>query len=370
MHRLLSLSLLCIFCFATPLLSAATNHAQYGVGFGLEWDHGYAHSSLPNLGSFELSLVNRTCSIFLENGTFVDVARIEGNSQYKDIMRNLAGPEDTHSTEAFLTLRTTASKAFKSARNQLYHFLRPWQTRDPASAALGDMITALKAAAESYIGNTIAIADFATPLPPGPQGRHLLSNAMSSVRLGKAAGYPQAGPVAAMANGIGDYYHNASRCLETPNHLVVTISYTRSALTALLYFEEMCIFNILRTEHHIDLGATALDECQTSSSTEECVDPLKAAISRLVRMPVDDVDWPAHTKVPTHIGGLVLLGDRATDPRLRRALQEVLAPQDASLPVHGAGGVLGDMVDPTFAAARGIAIASWGNQNDAFMDEL
>jgi hypothetical protein len=77
-------------------------------------------------------------------------------------------------------------------------------------------------------------------------------------------------------------------------------------------------------------------------------------------MPVEGVE----SDIPTKVGSLVLLGEKGTDPRLRQVLQQVLAEQSISIALGKSKHEGGAMVDPTFAAARGIAAASWGNQND------
>ncbi len=190
------------------------------------------------------------------------------------------------------------------------------------------------------------------------QGRHILESASSSASLRRAARFPVAGSLAAMANGIGAFYQHPERCpydSNRPGQLILTVDYSRAALTAILYLEELCIFDILRERHDINLGADALSRCRSSTKDEDCHEDLTEALSETMKMPVGRVQ----PDVPQKIAGLVLLGEKGTDPHLRGALQHVLGEQEVF--------VVSDedhtMVNPTFAAARGIAAASWGNQN-------
>jgi hypothetical protein len=146
----------------------------------------------------------------------------------------------------------------------------------------------------------------------------------------------------------------------TPSQLILTVDYSRAALTALLYLEDMCSFELLRERHDVNLGADAINRCQATTSDGKCHEHLAEALLQIVKMPVEHYE----PNVPTKIGGLVLLGERGTDLDLRRVLQHVLAGQGIYIASGNSGHKEDAVVDPTFAAARGIAAASWGNQNN------
>ena len=137
------------------------------------------------------------------------------------------------------------------------------------------------------------------------------------------------------------------------------MDYSRAALTAVLFWEDGCVFERFRVRHDVHLGATALEECQTSTNSADCYNDLAIALRQIVKIPLED----RRTYVPSKVTGLVLLGEKGTDPQLRRILQQLLAEQRTSITVQSEGEE-NTMADPTFAAARGMAAASWGNQND------
>lgn len=138
----------------------------------------------------------------------MDVAKIEGNNNYQDLMHRIHDISPTSHTEPSST-RSTALSILQDRSpipSLLCRILRHWHPRHSDSAALGDMLVALKTAAESYLGVSISTADLVTPLPPSLRGKQLLDSATSLAGLRRATGYPVARCVAAMANGIGDYY--------------------------------------------------------------------------------------------------------------------------------------------------------------------
>ena len=234
-----------------------------------------------------------------------------------------------------------------------------WHRQDSDTTAVKAMLLTLKSAAEAYLECAAPVADLVVPTTILGRGREILKSASSSAGFKRAAGFPVAGQLAAMANGIGPFYQHPEKCpydSNRPGQLILTVDYSRAALTAILYLEEMCVFDILRERHDVNLGADALSQCQPSETNDDCYKALTEALSEVVKMPVDEVE----PDVPQTIAGLVLLGERGTDPHLRRALQRVLVEQNIFITSREDGYGL---VDPTFAAAQGIAAASWGNQN-------
>jgi hypothetical protein len=77
-------------------------------------------------------------------------------------------------------------------------------------------------------------------------------------------------------------------------------------------------------------------------------------------MPLEDTE----SDLPGTIGVLVLLGEQAGDGRLREILQKVLQEQPASSVVTSLDLEESKMVNPMFAAARGVAEISWVGQNE------
>ena len=241
--------------------------------------------------------------------------------------------------------------------------LNRWQYRSPEVTALADMLIALKVATKSSIDGPVTIPDLAAPVPLSQHGQQILRAASSLAGLDEAVGIYMAGSAAARANGIGVYYEDSKEDyydVDDPPQLILTVEYSRAALTAILWIEEVGVFEQCRIRHDLDLGADAIYRCQHSGVDESCYEGLAEALRQLVKMPLEDVGYD----VPSKIGGLVLLGERATDGRLRQILQQVLAEQGVLTSVETSEYKESSMIDPTFAVARGVAASSWVTQNE------
>ncbi|KAI9878409.1 MAG: hypothetical protein M1823_006961, partial [Watsoniomyces obsoletus] len=122
-----------------------------------------------------------TCSIYFANGSTADVAKIEGGTHYKEVMRHLHEANATQRQEPSLLGTFLRLQHRVPLPSLLRRALTRWAYHTPDVAAIGGMMHALKVAAESYLGNRVSIADTVVPI---------------------AAGFPTAGQLAAMANGI------------------------------------------------------------------------------------------------------------------------------------------------------------------------
>ena len=102
-----------------------------------------------------------------------------------------------------------------------------------------------------------------------------------------------AGQAAARANGIGTYY----QCSEGDHcdggaspQVMLTVDYSRAALTAILWIVDDRVFEYRRTRHDVDLGADTLSRCQHSQIDESCYEGLAAALGQVVKMPLEDFE--------------------------------------------------------------------------------
>lgn len=177
------------------------------------------------------------------------------------------------------------------------------------------------------------------------------------------AGPVTAGHAAARANGFGACYSyiEDNHCNgEDAAQLVLTVDYSRAALTAMLWIVESGVFEYSRIRHDLDLGADALYECQHSPSDKPCYEGLAEALRQIVKMPLE----AAASNVPTMVGSLVLLGEQATDEHLKETLQQVLQEQAVQMSMTRPEWSKDMMIDPLFVAASGVAEASWLRQTE------
>ena len=236
----------------------------------------------------------------------------------------------------------------------------------PGVAVVEAMLLALKVATESYLQGPIVAVDLAVPFPLAKSGRKLVQSASRIADFESVLGTQIAGQAAARANGIGacyDYPEEENCDGKNKPQLVLTVDYSRAALTAMLWIEEAGVFEYRRIQHDVDLGADALYRCEHSQSDKPCYERLPEMLRQVVKMPLED----AESDVPGMIGNLVLLGERATEGRFTKVLQQVLREQAASTSVTNPEWKEGGIVDPVFAAARGVAATSWQRQKEPFV---
>ena len=146
------------------------------------------------------------------------------------------------------------------------------------------MLCALKTAAESYLDAPIAYAEVVVPFVVGYAFLDPLLGACTSLSLDMQLSlmYP-ASILAARGQGIGgncSYPGDPSK--EDPEQLIFTVEYTRTALAALLVYEECSIFEDQRMRHNPDLGADALSRDRSDGQEK-----LTSAFCNLARLPLE-----------------------------------------------------------------------------------
>jgi hypothetical protein len=301
-------------------------------------------------------------SVYFSNGSAVDVAKIPGGTTYRQIMR-----------EAYLPKGHGASYDTALHHNQLGSGLRdsqalihPQLLRDYLPPWLGGkrprtlvpMLRALKAAVESYLETTISNADIVVPFPITDSFHESVHSACSSISLSMGAfDLPIAGIFAAPMYGIGK-----KPCLDDDDpqpQLILTIEYSRAALTAFIILEECTIFERRRVLHDTNLGLDQLRGDPGSGSTRE---KLEASLGEFICLPMND---GGNGEKLRYINNLVLLGESAGDPQLHDVLKKIIGERYGRLMATVDNSGLG-VIDPLFVGARGIAYYSWVRQD---MDE-
>ncbi len=95
-----------------------------------------------------------------------------------------------------------------------------------------------------------------------------------------------------------------------------------------------------------------------SSGSDSSRDDLARALRKLTSLPLEDGNGEGLKQ----ISELVLLGESESDRRLHDVLREVLAEHFGSL-VTTANGERPRIIDPLFAASRGVAYDCWDRMN-------
>nr|POE49219.1 hypothetical protein CFP56_32369 [Quercus suber] len=214
---------------------------------------------------------------------------------------------------------------------------------NPQVDILSPILRALRTATESYIGHRITDAVIVFPARTSSS----LYSAVSSATCALALNMPihlrsSAGQVAAVANRING---QDSDLICDPEQLVLTVDYSRAALTMMLFIEECGLFDDLRGMHNTSLG---LDSW--SAAHREL---LRSELRQIMRVPVD-----GHDGALDHINSLVLLGEHGNDKELQSVLKQILQETNNPAVVDIMSSVDSGRIDPLFAAAVGAATTS------------
>lgn len=323
-----------------------TSPTDYGVGFDLSLDYGVA-------------------SVYFSNGSAVDVAKIEGGLAYKEVMRasDIINELSNSPRDVFPNALESGSGASQAplVSTSPRDYLPPWRSgNDARSQPLSDMLKALKTATESYLGSKISAAEIVMPFPVSTSNLDSLRAASSSVSLHQPmSAQPPAGILAARAYGMhGTCNYTApggvpdEDPMDDPEQLILTVDYSRAALTTLLVDEECGVFEIRRVLHNPHLGLDGLRESRATSSD------LESALRNVTQLPLKDGNGASLNR----ISNLVLLGESAGDLRLHDALRRVLGEQYGRL-VKAASESRSSFIEPLFAPSRGVAWDCWDRLN-------
>lgn len=308
-----------------------------------------------------------TASIYFSNGSTFNIAKIEGGSAYKHIMRASDSirvydgiPQQSRldkSSKAYLVVAQ-----IRLGLQSLRDYLPPWLGgQDSRTEALSRMLKALKVATESFLEAPVSDVEVVAPFEASETYLAALRAACSSLSLRMPRWtHPPAGIYAARANGI------EGRCEWDPQNgrpiwideeqLVLTVDYSRAALTVVLWSEFCTIYENRRFLHEPKLGTDALF-LNTSHTTgpDTARAQLAEALREITRLPLATGNGAGLTV----ISQLVMMGESADDPRLHDALVQVLRDEHShgdSVKVLGKGAFYaGGKVDPVFAASQGLA---------------
>jgi hypothetical protein len=292
---------------------------------------------------------NRVTSVYFQNGSSFDVAKIEGSPSYKHLMRAAIPCDDTELGErpdahdgdsaSYLEVLQTTLLPQSLRRRR-----RTWLGgRDQRVQTLAGMMKALKVAAESYLESSVCTGLLDLPLQFSEPYYQVLRKASNVNSLGlQLLRTNPAGIHAADAYGLsGDCSDDLH---EDPEKLILTVEYSRAAVTALLLDEDCGVYEWRRAVHSTRLGLDGI-----SDGSEATWSDLERLFRQITELPLKSGNG-AGLK---HIGNIVLFGESAGDSRLQNALRNVLGERYNSFTRTGGA------AQPAFASARCLAYYSW-----------
>ena len=252
-------------------------------------------------------------------------------------------------------------------QQSLRDYLPPWLggNENPPDSLLM-MLRTLKTATESYLEAPLSAAEIVFPFPVSSSYLDTLRAACFSLGLHMPmSAQPPAGITAATARRIGgkcnyivDDKVSEQNQEDDPAQLILTVDYSRAALTTLLVVEECGVFEVRRVVHDTNLGTDVLAKGSDNSGSCSTKDGLTNALHNVTHLPLKDGNGAELTK----ISELVMLGESASNQRLINVLKDVLADQSNNLVATMDARQVGNM-DPVFAASRGVAWDCWDRLN-------
>jgi hypothetical protein len=287
-------------------------------------------------------------SVYFQNGSSFDIAKVEGSPSYKQLMRvavpNFDDTEPGESADAAYVGRSASDLGLSQSTlvpQPLSHYMPTWLGgHDRDVQVLTGMLKALKVAAEFHLDAPVCTAAAALPFYSTTSYYQILSNAFASLSLRLTL--PRLSPAgvwALRAYGLAGYCDYCG-LEQAPEKLIITIDYSRAAFTAFLVHEECSVFEYRRVVHDTRLGLDGIEH-----RSEATWGDVEHALRKLTVLPLKD----GNGEGLKHISNIVLIGESARDSRLQNAIQNVLGERYNTLEI------VENAADPVFAAARGVA---------------
>lgn len=290
---------------------------------------------------------SRTASAHFPDGSYLDIAKIEGGSDYKAYM---------------LSSQNNSSSSITSAKhcpfpNKIYEYwpIRSTVEQDPPSHMFKALVHAAEAALESPIESAAVAANDLTNINPALAPLALANMGVNSQDI------QLAGEAIARALGVArpcspeDEYHML--------HHFLSVEYSRASTTAFLLSESCGDATVLSRLHSVELGHDAMQACRAASERHStnttCKDTLKAAFRQLCKDSnrFGALDPDIALEGQCDLDAVLIFGELARDEDLNAALRKVIDEVWADGDRDDFARVQDLSPDPTFAASRAMAFA-------------
>ncbi|GAB7326981.1 hypothetical protein MBLNU13_g10931t1 [Cladosporium sp. NU13] len=273
---------------------AANGEEQYGTGLSLSSDYG-------------------TVSLYFTNGGLVDVAKIEGNEEYKAFMLDERDTQDP-------TPIATAIHCPLPKRLCRYWPIKRWSSSkipNPLTPMLSALVHAVETTLETDIRSAMISAH-------GLQGLGTACTHIQSALIGmdiqswnspwRVIRHVMSAPhLEGPCNDPDDPGDDLSR----RQHILV-IKYTRSLMTAVIWGEECRDYWRVSRVNSPESGHDNIAACKDSAEdSESCNAVLQAAFGKLVERSL------SHTRKPG-LGAVLVFGENADDENLLHVLRKAL----------------------------------------------
>lgn len=252
--------------------------------------------------------------MYLDNGTFVDVVRIEGTRVYKDIMRSLDIRDPMVNNYA---QSPTTHLDHVLGENQQY--IRLPSVCSTWEEPLMDMLSVLRDSVESYLDESIFTVGTTLPFPISNRFYEWLYSISFSISFEVLYRLP-AGGLVSEKQDIPNFRERPMLIQnQHDDYLVLTIDYAQAALTAMMLGGMCGGYHVERALHEPQFGSESM-----ARDTKNVRVGLKHALQQFTVLPVKCCECDIRFN---SIDEVVLFGDAVDDPQLREVLREVLNPK-------------------------------------------
>jgi len=298
-------------------------------------------------------------SAYSANGSFIDIAKVEGGEMYKAFMLD---PEQK------FTKTTTSTASYCPLPKQLCQHW-PFQSisvqdRNPLAPMLKALFTAAEATLETNVRSTV-VAAYA--MGDRDTGQAHLNSASSELGVSTYGRIFRAVEQLVPALNLEGECHNPDLYPGDPEYrveekLFLTIEYTRTSMTAAILFQECDYFEILARIRAKDVGYDAMEACRNAAGDNESCD---AMLQNALRKMVRDSSTSGRKQ---QLGAVLVFGDKALDGNFATALRKALDDNFS----NGASITPASMHDfsPDLAFAGSRAMAMFELENKEWRREL
>jgi hypothetical protein len=296
-------------------------------------------------------------SAFLPNGSYIDIAKVEGNATYKAYMLGLR--------EEPINIVSPRYCPFSQQACQYWPF-KSVQKQNPLAPILKTLVATAESALETTI-NFVAVSAYDLGAIDYESAKDDVQTALSEVNVD---GYNRLDHVArqlAPALGIQGNCSGPYILPEDPlyhhdlEQILLTIEYTRGSLTAGLWREECGVMEMTNRLNPIELGHNAMQTCKrTATDKTACDETFKSALRSASKDSSRDER--------EEIGSVLVFGENADDDAMLVMLREILGEQFSAGESVDLSRVPNFSPDPAFAGSRSMAQDAWaahGSEHDS-----
>lgn len=294
---------------------------------------------------------------YLANGTYIDIAKIEGCERYKAYMLGSQAKEPS----------VLISAKYCPLSRHLCQRYWPIKTVAQRRTPLAPMLQALVAAAESTLEEPIhsaLVTAYDLEIIDHDLAQRDVQAALSNVHVNSQNRLDhvvrQMVPALGIRGRCSDHSNpyllpDDPSYFADPVQLILTVEYIRHSLTAALWEEDCGILSQQPGRvHSTKLGHDAMNTCRRGKASASCGKAFNSVLRGLVSS-----QESIHITNQT-IGAVLVMGELAKDDAMLTLLRQVLQEQfsngesaDLSLVVRELA------VDPTYAGSRASAWADW-----------